>query len=60
MKTTEPFDSEPLSMLCGVVPPEYREGVKHQFIALRQQADLVMSFRVPDETEPAPVFTPGR
>lgn len=59
MKTSD-FDCEPLSSLMGVVPPEYREGVKHQFIALKEQAELVMKFPLPDEAEPAPVFTPGR
>jgi hypothetical protein len=40
-------DHDALAMLCGVVPPQYREGVKHQFLTPR--ADLAAS--VPEEPE---------
>jgi hypothetical protein len=40
------------------VPAEYRAGVADQLVALREQARLVEEFALPDELEPAPVFTP--
>ena len=40
------------------VPEEYRAGVAAQLEALRAQARLVEEFPLPDELEPAPVFTP--
>lgn len=40
------------------VPAEYRAGVAAQLVALRAQARLVEKFPLPDELEPAPVFTP--
>jgi hypothetical protein len=40
------------------VPAEYRAGVAVQLAALRAQARLVEEFPLPDELEPAPVFTP--
>ena len=40
------------------VPVEYRAGVATQLAALRVQAKLVEEFALPDDTEPAKVFTP--
>jgi hypothetical protein len=50
-------DQEVLAMLCGVVPPEYREGTKHQLVGWVRQADsvhadLLARFPPPDEAEP--------
>jgi len=48
-----------LVKLFGVdIPKEFREGVAAQLASLFAQAELVTSFPLPDETEPAPVFTP--
>jgi hypothetical protein len=44
------MDHDALAMLCGVVPPQYREGVKHQFLVPR--ADVPASF--PEEPEEPP------
>jgi hypothetical protein len=40
------------------VPVEYRAGVAVQLAALRAQARLVEEFPLPDDLDPAPVFTP--
>jgi hypothetical protein len=40
------------------IPPEYRDGVAVQLAALLAQARLVQDFPLPDDLEPAPVFTP--
>lgn len=40
------------------IASEYRAGVAAQFIALMSQADLVLSFPLPDALEPGPVFLP--
>jgi hypothetical protein len=48
-----------LAKLAGLdIPSEYHEGVATQFAALLVQAGLVLNFTLPDEIEPAPVFTP--
>lgn len=52
-------DIEALAKLIDLdIPSEYREPVCNQFTALMAQADLVLSFELPDEVEPAPVFRP--
>jgi hypothetical protein len=52
-------DLDMLAALVGLdIPLEYREGVATQFEALRVQAELVLSFPLAEELEPAPVFTP--
>jgi hypothetical protein len=52
-------DLDMLAALVGLdIPPEYREGVATQFQALKVQAELVLSFPLTEEVEPAPVFTP--
>lgn len=43
---------------AAAIPPEYHAGVATQLAALRVQARLVEEFELPDEVEPAPVFTP--
>jgi hypothetical protein len=57
-----PANDLDLDMLAGLagldIPPEYRDGVATQFQALRVQAELVLSFPLAEELEPAPVFTP--
>jgi hypothetical protein len=51
--------ADELSQLAASgIPPEYRAGVAAQLAALRAQARLVEEFPLPDDTEPAPVFTP--
>ncbi len=53
------MDIDELAELAGLgIPWGYRDGVATQFAALMVQADLVLSFSLGDETEPAPVFTP--
>jgi hypothetical protein len=48
-----------LGTLTGLdIAVEYRAGVATQFAALMAQADLVLSFPLPDELEPGPVFMP--
>lgn len=44
---------EVLAMLCGVVPPEYREGVKPPLVAPAKQTDGTMRSALPEEIEPA-------
>ena len=43
---------------AAAIPPEYRDGVAVQLAALMRQAQLVLEFPLPDDTEPAAVFTP--
>lgn len=48
-----------LVKLFGVdIPQEFRNGVAAQLASLFAQAELVTSFPLSDDTEPAPVFTP--
>ena len=57
--TQATLDPAALVKLIGTdIPAEYRDGVATQLAALMVQAELVMSFPLPDETEPATVFTP--
>jgi hypothetical protein len=52
-------DIDPLANLVGLeIPDVYREGVSAQHAALMLQAELVLSFPLEDEIEPAPVFIP--
>ncbi len=52
-------DVRALWMLVGLdFAAEYRAGVAAQFLALMAQADLVLSFSLPDALEPAAVFVP--
>jgi hypothetical protein len=53
------MDVAALAKLAGLdIPPEYRDGVATQLAALLIQAELLLSFPLADELEPAPVFTP--
>ncbi len=53
------MDLDGLAELAGLsIPWGYREGGITQFAALMVQADLVLSFPLDEEIEPAPVFTP--
>jgi hypothetical protein len=48
-----------LVKLFGVdIPKQFQESVAAQLASLFAQAELVTSFPLADETEPAPVFTP--
>jgi hypothetical protein len=40
------------------IAPEYRAGVVESFRQLAASAELVMSFPLPDEVDPATVFRP--
>lgn len=40
------------------IPSEYLSGVAVHFRVLRDRAEMVMSFPLPDDIEPAPVFRP--
>ena len=40
------------------IVPEYRAGIAAQYIALTSQAELVLSFPLPDDLAPGPVFMP--
>lgn len=48
----------PATPAAEEIPAEFRAGVAVQFAALAAQARLVQEFALPDEVEPAPVFTP--
>jgi hypothetical protein len=57
--TDSSMDVAALASLAGLdIPPEYLDGVATQLAALLLQAELVLSFPLADEIEPAPVFTP--
>ncbi len=43
---------------AAAIPPEYRASAAIQLAALLAQARLVEEFVLPDELEPAPVFSP--
>jgi hypothetical protein len=48
-----------LVKLFGVeIPRQYHDSAAAQLASLFAQAELVTSFPLSDETEPAPVFTP--
>ncbi len=52
-------DLDALATLTGLaIPPEYRDGVVAQFQGLMVQAKLVLGAPLPDELEPATIFTP--
>ncbi len=52
-------DLDALAQLTGLqIPAQYREGVATQFAGLMAQAQLLLGAPLPDELEPAPVFTP--
>jgi hypothetical protein len=60
---TETFDAEAYvdaaAKLLGLpLDPAHRPGVVLNLERIAQMAVLVMEFPLPDETEPAPVFTP--
>jgi hypothetical protein len=55
--STEP-PVAPSVMSSMPVPVEYRAGVAVQLGALLAQARLVEEFALPDQLEPAAVFTP--
>lgn len=53
------LEASQAAALVGLeIPGEYLSGVAAQFRTLRDRAELVMSFPLPDEIEPAPVFQP--
>lgn len=47
-----------LDLLALPVEPELRERVLMHFTIAAQMGDLVMSFPMSDEAEPAPVYVP--
>jgi len=59
----EPFDAEAyvdaVAKLIGLpIDPAHRPGVVLNLERIAQMAALVMEFDLPEETEPAPVYTP--
>lgn len=51
--------AEAASAMVGItIDPAHRPGVEQNLELLQRMAQLVMSFPLPEETEPAPVFTP--
>jgi hypothetical protein len=59
----EPFDAEAYvdaaAKLIGLpIDPAHRPGVVLNLERIAQMAALVMEFDLPEETEPAPVYTP--
>jgi Protein of unknown function (DUF4089) len=59
----EPFDAEAYvdaaAKLIGLpLDPAHRPGVVLNLERIAQMAALVMEFDLPEETEPAPVYTP--
>jgi Protein of unknown function (DUF4089) len=58
-----PFDAaayvDALAMLTGLsLDPAHGPGVILNFERIAQMAGLVMEFPLPDDVEPAPVFSP--
>jgi hypothetical protein len=52
-------DIDELANLVGLqIPEAHREHAAAQYAALLLQAELVLSFPLEDEIEPAPVFIP--
>ena len=41
------------------VPPEYRPGVRLNLSIAARFAEMIEDFPLPDETDPAPVFSAG-
>ena len=41
------------------VPPDYRPGVRSNLLIAARFAEMVESFPLADETDPAPVFSAG-
>ena len=61
--TEKPFDAEAYviaaAQLVGLgLDPAHRPGVVLNFARIAQMAALFMEFPLPDDTEPAPIFTP--
>jgi hypothetical protein len=59
----EPFDAkayvDAAAKLIGLpLDPAHRSGVVLNLERIAQMAALVMEFDLPEETEPAPVYTP--
>jgi hypothetical protein len=59
----EPFDAaayvDAAAKLIGLpIDPAHRPGVVANLERIAQMAALVMEFDLPEETEPAPVYTP--
>ncbi|HTH98844.1 MAG TPA: DUF4089 domain-containing protein [Stellaceae bacterium] len=53
-----PMDLDTLAKLAGLdIPQEYRDGVTEQLAPLMARAKEVMSVPLPDELEPAAIFT---
>ena len=51
-------DPESAALASAIpIPAEFLPGVRVQFDSLMTQAELVMSFPLPDEVEPAPVYS---
>jgi hypothetical protein len=51
--------AEAASAMVGIaIDPAHRPGVVQNLELLHRMAQQVMSFPLPEETEPAPVFTP--
>ncbi|QLE59514.1 DUF4089 domain-containing protein [Nostoc sp. TCL26-01] len=50
---------EQMSLLLDLpIPDEYQDGVVANFERIKAIAQLVNSFPIPEDIEPAPVFTP--
>ena len=47
------------AVLGFCVPPEYRPGVRLNLSVAARFAEMVEAFPLPDETDPAPVFSAG-
>ena len=48
---------EPVLGIC--VPADYRPGVRLNLLIAARFAEMVETFSLPDETDPAPVFSAG-
>ena len=58
MSESEQYLAELVKLFGVDIPKQFHEGVAAQLASLFAQAELVTSFPLSDETEPAPVFTP--
>ncbi len=55
---TDDYIDAAADLIGLALAPEHRPGVKLNLERIAEMAALVMEFPLPDECEPAPVFTP--
>ena len=58
MSDTERYVDAAAAAIGLAIPAEYRAGVVTSFAQNAAMAELLMSFDIADDTDPAPVFRP--